>query len=218
MLWSLKHVQARYRMLHYNNRLTWLITILFCAAPVWQACRCLLLLLVFLLHSHPDQYYHHWQRTITTSQFWICHSLLVTGDDGAFSVACELLTESSLCCLVVVRGGWSKRLLKRLQIVPEAALVTAQYEKKSFGRGKSSYWLSCSCEPRSQLFKASLEAFTGFHRKQLHPVTAPVRDELIGRQHWWRWQPVLFINETLSTQWCHYRCYTPFPKVLLIQV
>ena len=103
MLWSLKHVQARYRMLHYNNRLTWLITILFCAAPVWQACRCLLLLLVFLLRSHPDQYYHHWQRTITASQFWVCHSLLVTGDNGAFSVACELLTESSLCCLVVVR-------------------------------------------------------------------------------------------------------------------
>ena len=34
--------------------------------------------------------------------------------------------------------------------------------------------------PRSQLVKASLEAFAGFHRKQLHPVTAPVRDELIG--------------------------------------
>ena len=35
--------------------------------------------------------------------------------------------------------------------------------------------------PCSQLVKASLKPFTGFHRKQLHLVTAPVQDELNGR-------------------------------------
>ena len=49
------------------------------------------------------------------------------------------------------RGGWSKHLSKRLLIVPEAGLVTTQYERKSIGWGKSSYWLPALPGPHSVL-------------------------------------------------------------------
>ena len=61
----------------------------------------------------------------------------------------------------------------------EAALVIAQYKKNLLDMAKVLTSLPALAGPRSQLAKASLEVFTGFHRKQFHPVTAPVRDELI---------------------------------------
>ena len=67
-----------------------------------------------------------------------------------------------------------KRLSKRSQIAPKAALVTAQYEKNLLDGAKVLTGFPALAGLCSQLVKASLEAFAGFHRKQLHPITAPV--------------------------------------------
>ena len=63
----------------------------------------------------------------------------------------------------------------------EAALVTAQYVKNLLDAVKVLTGFPALVGPHSQLVKVSLEMFAGFHRKQLHPVTTPVQDGLIGR-------------------------------------
>ena len=107
--------------------------------------------------SYFGQWYCRWWRTASASQSWVCHSLLVTGDNGAFSVAGELLTKSSLRCLMAVRGVWSKRLsgCHGLFIGSSSGdcLAFLLWRLPSF---------PTLANPLSQLIKTSLEALAGF--------------------------------------------------------
>ena len=72
--------------------------------------------LVFLLRPHPDQYYCHWRCTASASQSWVCRSLLVTGNNGAFSMAGELLWVIAALSHGCLRG-MIEASLERSQIV-----------------------------------------------------------------------------------------------------
>ena len=159
-----------------------------------------------LLMIIPDQYYRRWWCTASASQSWVCCSLLVTGDNGAFSVAGELLIESSLHCLMAVQGGWSKHLSRGCRLF----IGSSSGDCLAFllWRAPILIW-SRRLSKHLQVFigGSSVRELLQYKMNWLHNLK-PIRRRL----------PVLLINETLSTQWYHYRCYTPFPMVLLIQV
>ena len=123
--------------------------------------------LVFLLCPHPNQYYHHWRHTASASQSWVFRSLLVTGNDGAFSVAGELLAESLLCCLMaVLSGGMIEASLWRgHRLFTGSSSGDCPVQEKI-------YWMW------QKFLLAFLLLRTPF---SVGPVTGPVRDKLIGR-------------------------------------
>ena len=84
---------------------------------------------------------------------------------------------------MAVRGGDRSISREVADCLLEAALVTAlpSTRKNLLDEVKVLTSFPALANPHSQLVKTSLKAFTGFHMKQLHPLTAPVQDELIGR-------------------------------------
>ena len=153
--------------------------------------KCLGLLMII-----PDQYYRRWWRTASASQSWVCCSLLVTGDNRAFSVAGELLIKSSLRCLLAVQGGRSKNL----SIGHRLFIGSSSGDCLAFllWRAPILIW-SKHLSKHSQVFigGSSVRELLQYEMNWLHNLK-PIRRRL----------PALFINETLSTQWHHYHCYT----------
>ena len=133
--------------------------------------------------SHPDQYYRRWRHTASASQSWVCCALLVTGNNSAFSVAGELWPSHRCAVLWLFEGDDRSVSREVADCSLEAALVTAlpSMRKNLLDAAKVLTSFPALVGPHSQLVKTSLEVFAGFHRKQLHTVTAPVLDKLIGR-------------------------------------
>ena len=76
--------------------------------------------------------------------------------------------------------------------------IKASLKRSQIVHSKQLWWLPsfpALAGPHCQLVKMSLEAFAGFHRRQFHPVTAPVRDDL---------KPIMVVTKEVTTCSVHW--------------